>query len=68
MNKKTIKGSGDNYNNVIIENTGGQGKPLGYTQLSIGANMHISNIVTINLSIKNPLPYALWRTKKKAKG
>jgi hypothetical protein len=49
--------------------TGGQGvKPLGYTQLSIGAKMHKSNSVNMSFSIKNPLLFKLWRVKKKAEG
>jgi hypothetical protein len=51
-----------------IKMKGGQGKALGYTQLSIGANMHKSNSVAISFSIKNPLLLKLWRVKKKAEG
>ncbi len=47
---------------------GGQGvKPLGNTQLRIGAKIHISNSVSTNLSIKTP-SYDFWRAKKKVGG
>jgi len=44
---------------------GTKGNSLGYTQLSIGAKMHISSIAVTSLSIKNPLHIRFLEGKKK---
>lgn len=52
----------------VFNISGGQGvKPLGNTQLSIGAKIHISSIASTSLSIKTP-SLDFWRAKKKAEG